>query len=99
MSLAAGLFFHEFLFHSAGQGKIEIVAAEQKVLADGSSLKLQLAVDQVSPYQTKVRRPTADVADQNQFTIAEISIVPFRIGDGCEGRPPAGACRFAAIHA
>ena len=69
------------------------------MFADGGSLKLQLAIDQASPYQTEVGRATADVADQNQFTIAEISIVPLSYRTGCEGRPPAGACRFAAIHA
>ncbi len=56
----------------AGQGKIEIVAAEQKVLADGGSLKLQLAVDQASAHQAEVGRAAADVADQNQFAIPEV---------------------------
>ena len=66
----------ELLFHAAGQGKIEIVAAEQKVLADGGSLKLQLAIDQASAHQAEVGRAAADVADQNQFAIAEVFIVP-----------------------
>ena len=56
----------------AGQGEIEIVAAEQKVLADGGSLKLQLAVDEASAHQAEVGRAAADVADQNQFAIAEV---------------------------
>ena len=56
----------------AGQGKIEIVAAEQKVLADGGSLKLQLAVDQASAHQAEVGRAAADVADQDQFAISEV---------------------------
>ena len=64
----------QFLFHAAGQGEIEIVAAEQKVLADGGSLKLQLAVDRVSAHQAEVGRAAADVADQNQFAIAEASV-------------------------
>ena len=89
----------KLLFDAADQGEIEIVATEQKVFADGGSLKLQLAIHQSSPYQAEVGRPTADVADQNQFTIAEISIVPSRIGPGREAGSPTGACRLAAIHA
>ena len=58
-----------------GQGKIEIVATEQKMLADGGSLKLQLAIDQTSAHQAEVGRPPADVADQNQFAIIEVIIV------------------------
>ena len=65
----------ELLFHAAGQGKIEIVAAEQKVLADGGSLKLQLAIDQASAHQAEVGRAAADVADQNQIAIAEVFTV------------------------
>src|ERR1019366_7558440 len=66
----------ELLFHTAGQGEIEIVSAEQKVLADGGSLKLQLAFDQASAPQAEVGRAAADVADQNQFAIGEVFTVP-----------------------
>ena len=72
----------------AGQGKIEIVAAEQKVLADGGSLKLQLAVDQASAHQAEVGRAAADVADQNQFAIPEMFARPQPVRGG-----------LAAIHA
>jgi hypothetical protein len=66
----------ELLFHAAGQGKIEIIAAQQKVLADGGSLKLQLAIDQASANQAEVGRAASDVANQNQFAIDEVSTVP-----------------------
>ena len=70
------LVFREFVFHAATQCEIEIVAAEQKVLADGGALKLQLAVDHASAHQAEVGRAAADVADQNQFAVAEILTLP-----------------------
>src|SRR5258706_95353 len=62
----------ELLSHEARQGKIEIIAAEQKVLANGGSLKLQLAVDRASAHQAEVGRAAANVADQNQFAIGRV---------------------------
>ena len=62
----------ELLFHAAGEGEIEIVTTEQKVLAYGGALKLMLAINQTDTDQAEVSRAAADVADQNQIAIAEV---------------------------
>src|SRR6266404_8720480 len=46
------------------------------MLADRGSLKLHLAIDEASANQAEISRATADVADQNQFAIAEVFIIP-----------------------
>ncbi len=46
------------------------------MLADGGSLKLHLAIDEASANEAEISRATADVADQNQFAIAEVFIIP-----------------------
>ena len=62
----------ELLFDAPGEGEIEIVTAEQKVLAYGGALKLMLAINQTDTDQAEVGRAAADVADQNQIAIAEV---------------------------
>ena len=51
------------------------------MLADGGALKLQLVIDEASANKAEISSATADVADQNQFAIAELFIIPgLRLG-------------------
>src|SRR6266403_5720474 len=46
------------------------------MLADRGSLKLHLPIDEASANQAEISRATTDVADQNQFAIADVFIIP-----------------------
>ena len=61
----------KLLFDVVRQGRIEIVATEQEMLADGGTLKLQLAVHPASAHQAEVACTAADIAYQNQVAVFE----------------------------
>ncbi len=59
-------FCGELLFEMAGEGEIDVVAAEEDVFADGDAFQLQLAGFFGDGDEGEVRRASADVDDEDE---------------------------------
>ncbi len=61
----------QLLLDEDGECQIEVVATEQQVFADRNPFEHEIAGLGIHPEQAEVRGPAADVADQNESTLAE----------------------------
>ena len=61
----------EFRFHQPGQREIEIVAAEQQMLADRGAGELDAIAIAMDPDQSEVAGAAADVADQHELAVEQ----------------------------
>ena len=87
-ALADGKLLAEFRFGEPGQREVEIVAAEQQMLADGGAGEVDLVAIARDANQREVAGAAADVADQHHLAI-EQQLAGAReiVGDpGIEGR-------------
>ena len=71
----------KLLFHAPRQRQVKVVSSQQQVLADCGSLKLHLAIDHADPNQAEVGRAAANVANQDQVAIRQLSSA-----SACSGR-------------
>src|SRR5690606_10528749 len=78
VELLAALLLKAFR-HAPGNGEVHVVAAEKDVLADGHAAEFKLAVMLRHRDQGKVRRPAADVHDQDKIANGHL-IAPVRPG-------------------
>ena len=72
-----------------GQGQVEVVAAEDQVVADGHAVELHLAaLAAADADQGEVGRAAADVADQNLLARLDqlVPVVAMGVDPGVEGR-------------
>src|SRR5215472_11283044 len=59
-------------FNPARERKVNILPSEQEVLADGGAFKFDLSTSDLGSYETEVRCAASDVANQHQFTVAQV---------------------------
>src|ERR1019366_3262678 len=62
----------ELLFDATGQCEIEILASQEKVLADGGALKFDVAAVDMRPHQAEIGGATSDVANQDKIEVAKL---------------------------
>src|SRR5580704_3125240 len=72
MTLTQAEFRGELLFDAARQRKVEILASEQKVFADGGAFKFDVSALDVGPDEAEVRCAAPDIANQHQLAIAQV---------------------------
>ena len=87
-ALADGKLLAEFRLDQPGQREIEIIAAEQQMLADGGAREVDLVAIAGDADQREVAGAAADVADQNDLAVEEqLARAREIVGDpGIEGR-------------
>ena len=61
----------QLLLDQRREREIEVVAAEQQVLANGNPFECELPADGRRAHQAEVRRPAADVAHQHQCVVGQ----------------------------
>src|SRR5215831_7762318 len=62
----------ELPFNAAGERKVEILASQQEVLADGSAFKLDVSALDVGTYEAEVRCAASDVANQHELAVSQV---------------------------
>ena len=62
----------ELLFDAACQREVKVLASQQQVLADGGALEFDVAAVDVRTHQAEVGGAASDVANQNQFAVAQV---------------------------
>ena len=70
-ALADGELRAELRFHQPGERQIEIVAAEQQVLADGGAREIDAVAFAGDADQAEIAGAAADVADQHHLAVEE----------------------------
>ena len=70
----------QLLLDPVGEGQVDVVAAEHEVVADGHPPKTRAAGRLDDRDQAEVRRTAADVADQDQFARADLSLPDVLMG-------------------
>ena len=64
----------ELFFDEAREAEIDVVAAEEQMLADAHSLERHLAVDDTNLDQREVGRAASDIADEDALAVRELAI-------------------------
>src|ERR1051326_8894868 len=72
MTLTQTEFPGELLYDAARQREVEILAPEQKGLADGGAFKFDVSALDVGPYEAEVRGATSDIANQHEFAVSQV---------------------------
>src|ERR1700751_2050743 len=72
MTLTQTEFRGELLFDAVRQREVEILAAEQEVLADGGAFKFDVSALDVGLYEAEVRCAASDVANQHEFAVSQV---------------------------
>ena len=62
----------ELFFHLGGDGEIHVVAAEEKMIADGNAPEAQLFSAGLDLDQTEITRSTTDIADEDQLILLHL---------------------------
>ena len=72
MTLTQTEFCVELPFNAARECKVEILASEQEVLADGGAFKFDVSALDVGPYEAEVRRAASYVANQHELAVSQV---------------------------
>ena len=72
MTLTQTEFCVELLFNTERECKVEILASEQEVLADGGTFKLDVSALDVGTYEAEIRCAASDVANQHELAVSQV---------------------------
>ena len=72
MTLTQTEFCVELPFNAERECKVEILASEQEVLADGGTFKLDVSALDAGTYEAEIRCAASDVANQHELAVSQV---------------------------